>query len=79
MNNANKTVYRTISPKEFAEITGMRFSLSLVESLIDDKDELESMQDVELYQFEIGKNSFSYDSYLNEIETLAESITATYI
>jgi len=40
---------------------------------------LESMQDVELYQFEIGKNSFSYDSCLNEIEILSESITANYI
>jgi hypothetical protein len=79
MNNATETVYRTITPKEFEEMTGMRFSLQLVVSLIDDEDELELMQDTELYQFEIEGREFSYDSYLNEIDISAESITATYI
>lgn len=79
MNNATKTIYRTISPKEFTEITGMKFSLTLVESLVNDEDYFKDMQDIDLYQFDIDGNEFSFDSYLNEIEILVEEITATYI
>ena len=79
MNNATKTVYKTITPAEFQQITGYRFSLSLVKSLVDDEDYFADMQDLELYQFELAGKDFSFDSYLNEIEVLVEEITATYI
>ena len=79
MNNATKTVYKTITPAEFQQITGYRFSLSLVKSLVDDEDYFQDMQDIDLYQFELAGKDFSFDSYLNEIEVLVEEITATYI